>query len=286
MGNEALEMNVRLEALKVGSTRLEYHHKAARQGGLPRDPIVLLHPWRGCWQFWNSTLRALPEYDCYAPDLYSLGAGGNTEFASPAGLAEATNALIDARRLQRCIVIGNSMGGLAAQVLAVRLRERVSTLILVGTGASGIQRRVADLYAVLRRSSDRRVVREMITALLAREPESASEMDAFVDALMTADKEFVVATVAKALELDVRPHLGSISARTLIVRGELDTLRTREHARELLAGIPNSEAVEIAGAGHSPQVDSSPLFTKVLRQFLERGLVGGSATSVPESGMQ
>ena len=50
--------------------------------------------------------------------------------------------------------------------------------------------------------------------------------------------------------------------------GELDAARTRAHVEELLAGIPLSTALEIAGAGHSPQVDSPEAFARGLRDFL------------------
>jgi pimeloyl-ACP methyl ester carboxylesterase len=35
-----------------------------------------------------------------------------------------------------------------------------------------------------------------------------------------------------------------------------------------LAGIPSSDAVEIPGGGHSPQVDSPQAFSQLVRNFL------------------
>jgi pimeloyl-ACP methyl ester carboxylesterase len=71
-----------------------------------------------------------------------------------------------------------------------------------------------------------------------------------------------------AFALDLRPELPKVTAPTLIVRGELDAARTRAHVEELLAGIPNSTALEIPQAGHSPQVDSPEAFSRALRGFL------------------
>ena len=77
------------EFLEISNARLEYH---CRRPLIRRhdEPIILLHPWFGCWQFWRQTVDALPEFETYAVDLYSLGAGDHWEqFASPQGLARA-----------------------------------------------------------------------------------------------------------------------------------------------------------------------------------------------------
>ena len=90
----------------------------------------------------------------------------------------------------------------------------------------------------------------------------------FVDAVMSANKDFMGAELNDAFDLDLRPVLPKITASTLVVRGELDSARTRTHVEELLAGIPESTALEIPGAGHSPQVDSPKAFSRAIRCFL------------------
>jgi pimeloyl-ACP methyl ester carboxylesterase len=70
--------------------------------------------------------------------------------------------------------------------------------------------------------------------------------------------------------LDLRPLLGAIEAPTLVVRGEQDSIRTRDHADELTAGIRGARMVEIPGAGHSPMVDSTASFNRILLDFLSR----------------
>ena len=52
-----------------------------------------------------------------------------------------------------------------------------------------------------------------------------------------------------AFQLDLRPTLPRITAPTLVVRGEFDAARTPAHVAELLAGIPDSRAMEIQAAG-------------------------------------
>ena len=83
-----------------------------------------------------------------------------------------------------------------------------------------------------------------------------------------ANKEFMDMVLTNAFKLDLRPTLSAVAASILIVRGELDASRTPAHVQELLAGIPNSRAAEIAGAGHSVQMDSPQAFTTLIRRFL------------------
>jgi 3-oxoadipate enol-lactonase len=258
-------------SIEVSGGRLEFHRRRPLTGG-PAWPVLLLHPWFGCWQFWNRTVDALPEFDTLSVDLYSLGTSANwQEFASPEGLARAVGMLLDALRIDRCSVIGNSMGGIAAQVLAAAKSDRIERLVLVGTGARtvGVKpdwRQAMDEW--IAGPPDREFAARMVGALLARRPDDPREFEVFVDMVMNANKAFMGTVLTNAFKLDLRPRLSGITASTLIIRGELDASRTRAHVEELLAGIPDSRAVEIPGAGHSVQVDSPQAFSELVRGFL------------------
>ena len=86
--------------------------------------------------------------------------------------------------------------------------------------------------------------------------------------VLQANRAFMGSVLNRAFSLDLRPVLPKITASTLVIRGELDAARTRTHVEEFLAGIPESTALEIPGAGHSPQVDSPEAFSRAIRGFL------------------
>jgi pimeloyl-ACP methyl ester carboxylesterase len=258
------------EFVEISNARLEY--RCRRPLIRRHEPIILLHPWFGCWQFWRQTVDALPEFETYAVDLYSLGAGDQWEqFASPQGLALAVGAMIESLNVSRCSVIANSMGGIAAQALAAAESNRIKKLVLVGTGARtvGVKpdfRQALDHWIAGYRS--RQFTERLVDSLIARRPEDPQEFETFVDMVIGANKSFIGSVLTKAFDLDLRPNLPKIIASTLIIRGELDAARTHAHVEELLAGIPNSNAVEIRGGGHSPQVDSPQAFSELVRNFL------------------
>jgi 3-oxoadipate enol-lactonase len=162
------------------------------------------------------------------------------------------------------------MGGIAAQALSATRGEQIGRLVLVGTGARtvGVKpefRRALDDW--IAGEADRAFTERLVDALLARRPER-QEFERFVETVVNANKAFMGAVLNSAFGLDLRPVLPKITASTLVIRGELDAARTRAHVEELLAGIPKSTALEIPGAGHSPQVDSPEAFSRAIRGFL------------------
>jgi pimeloyl-ACP methyl ester carboxylesterase len=258
------------QAVSVDGADLKYQYRSA--AGTSRGKVVLLHPWFGCWQFWRHTVDDLPEFDTYAVDLYSLGRADNwRDFASPYGIARAVTLMMDALHIERCALIGNSMGGIAGQALAAAEGERVEKLLLVGTGArtTGVKPDFrASLDAWIAGGEDRPFTERLVDALLARRPNDLQEFETFVDMVANANKAFMGTVLTNAFALDLRPVLPRITASTIVVRGERDAARTPRHVEELLAGIPKSRATEIPGGGHSPQVDSPQAFSAIARRFL------------------
>lgn len=259
----------------LGSTTLKYHVVNNDVGG---TPVLFLHPWFGCWQFWDETVRALPGVRSYLLDLYSLGDGDWQPFAGPEGLGRAIQAFMDTQKIGQCTLVGNSMGGIAAQALAASAPNRFDKLVLIGTGAS-TDRIKPDFMARLREwvsgtavspESDRAAAAVLVGSLLARRPAAEKTWATYVDAVMSANRPYMADMLEQAFVLDLRPRLGAITAEALIIRGARDNARTQEHVQDMLDGIAISSYVEIADAGHSPMVDSTEAFIPLVKDFLAK----------------
>src|SRR5262249_30471708 len=75
------------ESAEVAGGKLVLHRRRPADGR-SAGTVILLHPWFGCWQFWNRTVDALPAFEAISVDLYSLGDRADwREFAGPEGLA-------------------------------------------------------------------------------------------------------------------------------------------------------------------------------------------------------
>jgi 3-oxoadipate enol-lactonase len=248
-------------------------HYVRRGTGSGHAPIVALHPWFGCWQFWLPVVERFPERDWVLVDLYSGAAAISADDNSFDGLAAAVTALIGEVADGPVVLAGNSTGGLVAQTIAIAGRPPLEALVLVGTGASAVGI-PAPFRATLAEWLDAEgaptpeLTRSAVRSLLAADPDPAT-FEVYADAVASADYPFLSAVLRGVLGRDLTDQLPGIDVSTLVVRGEQDAARTEEHVRILCAGIPDCTSVEIAGAGHSPMVDRPELFGSALRDFLD-----------------
>jgi 3-oxoadipate enol-lactonase len=237
------------------------------------EPLLLLHPWFGSWRFWLPVTSLLPDRRCIMPDLYSLSYGAWEGVATPADLAAAVLAIMDDLGIERADVVGNSLGGMVALMLAIEHPDRVRRLVLVGTGpytrganplfTAEVGKWIDDPAAARRLGAARPV------AVVTHHEIDPDEFAACVEMIEAADPQYVGSVLKSARELDLRPELSRVTAPTLVVRGACDPIRTREHSEALLAGIADAQGVEMEGAGHAPYVDDPETFVAELRRFLD-----------------
>ncbi len=111
---------------------------AVARWGDPEAPAVLaVHGLTSSHAFWMLVAAELgDEVSLLAPDLRGRGRSG--AIPGPFGIdvhARDLVAVLDAAGAGEAVVVGHSMGGFVAAVLAVRSPERVSRLVLVDGGA-------------------------------------------------------------------------------------------------------------------------------------------------------
>lgn len=101
-------------------------------GGAGRPPLVLLHGMLGSSRNWQTTGRELAEnFHVFALDLRNHGSSPHADEQSYAAMADDVLAWLDAQGIARATLMGHSMGGKTAMLLACRHPERVERLIIV-----------------------------------------------------------------------------------------------------------------------------------------------------------
>ncbi len=99
-------------------------------------PILALHGHPGSGRSLSVFTNHLSKrYQTFAPDLRGYG---KSRFQGNFAMEEHLNdleALIDRFQIEKCLVLGWSLGGILAMELALRLPQRVTGLILVATAA-------------------------------------------------------------------------------------------------------------------------------------------------------
>jgi esterase len=181
-------------------------------------------------------------------------------------LATDAAALLDALGVERAHLVGYSMGGAVAQVLALDHADRVATLTLVSTTPGlgderlpmaadwFVERMAARLWEPPPRAHEERVawVVDLYRMLAGPryafdEPGQAALAAAELERAWYPESGHGVATGGSPSRLD---RLAGIAARTLVVHGTADPVFAVAHAEALAAGIPGAQLVLVEGLGH------------------------------------
>ncbi len=174
-------------------------------------------------------------------------------------------------------VIGHSMGGVIAQLLALRHPERVDSLVLTATACHHHMWRrelLAEWASIALERGMREVSRRSMRWLVG--PRSFRRYWpalGIVGPLALNVPAHTFAAQARAiLDADdsLRERLVEVRVPTLIVSGSQDILTPTADGEELAHRIPGAELVIISGAAHGFPVEHALTFNRLLGDFLGR----------------
>jgi pimeloyl-ACP methyl ester carboxylesterase len=206
------------------------------------------------------------------------GSGDTPRSPEPLVLDDVADALVrtavDAG-VDRFTVLGYSLGTAVAVRIAVRHPERVTGLVLTAGFAYPDNRiRLAvRIWRDLLAAGDRVLLARYLTLVGT----GATHLNALgpvqVEAAVSALADFVPAGSPEHVDLvtavDTRSDLPRVKAPSLVVATAEDGLAAPEHSRQLAAGIPGAELVEIA-AGHSIAAEARDEWLAAIRSLLAR----------------
>lgn len=92
------------------------------------EALVLLHGFGEDHRIWEQLAPALTAYRVILPDLPGTGSSPFDERLSIESMAEAVKELLDAIGIDRCVIIGHSMGGYVALAFAEQWGDRLNGL--------------------------------------------------------------------------------------------------------------------------------------------------------------
>ena len=183
------------------------------------------------------------------------------------------------------IVLGNSFGGMLAQIYATRYPESCSRLVLVSTTPSYDFFAEATAIAEERATDEqKRVMPSLFEGKVRTEAEYHQwwevmlplyfhRYDSVVGAAMlgrTVGNPEVARYMFDQVipHYDVRAQLGAIMAPTLVIAGRHDWITPPTQGEEIHRLIPRSEYVVFEKSGHMPFIEEQDDFLAVVRRFL------------------
>lgn len=270
----------------VATSRLRHSVAEAGSG----EPLLLVHGFTGAKEDFADFLDGFADrgWHVVAPDLRGHGASDaptDEEAYSLEEMAADVLALADTLGWETFDLLGHSMGGMVAQVLALQVPERLRSLVLMDTGhgpVEGLEPAVVALAAeVVRTEGVERLLEISAELESIRAPRTPSEVRVreeragyieFGDRKMRASAAAMYAAMIQLLASaeDRLDALRDLDVRTLVVVGEEDAGFVGPSER-LAETIPGATLEVIADAAHAPQFENPDRWWKVVSRFLEGG---------------
>jgi len=239
--------------------------------------VVLLHGLGSCAEDWFLLQApALSQrYRVLMPDQRGHGRSDKPPgpYAVPQ-MADDVAGFLDATGTGSAHVVGLSLGGAVAQVLAVWHPERVRSLVLVNTFAYLRPEGWTEWRLTLTRFGTLLVnpafhARLVVEELFPRPGQAGLRRVAF-QRLCANDPAAYRAAMMAAARYDGRRDLGRIRAPTLVVAGLEDTVVPLRAKEELASGIPGARLITIPRSGHATPTDQPVMFNRTLLDFLRQ----------------
>jgi 3-oxoadipate enol-lactonase len=236
--------------------RIKIYYERAGTG----TPILFITGLGGGHQSWAPVVeQSKDRYECVTFD--NRGIGKSSKPPSGYTMSDATRdtlGLLEALSIPQAHIIGQSMGGLVAQNIALERPECAFSLVLLGSFAAGDPR----LNHVL---SSRRVMQKRMTryeyfwALAAwlfgpQTLARAGFVDSFAKMAASNPHPQSVRAFSQLVDgiaqFDNRARLKDIRRPTLVMVGEQDILTPPYLSRALAEGIPGAKLEVLPGVGH------------------------------------
>lgn len=233
--------------------------------------VILIHGLGGSRNVWAGTVAALPGHRYHLVQINGFGGsapGANADGPVAGPVAAEIARYIQVQRLVRPAVIGHSMGGVIAMMLATRVPAAVGRVMVVdilpapATGYGFAGGGSSDLFDRLREQfTSTPGGRQMFGQLMNRFGMGATNSD------VTANALHELATT------DLGPQLPRLRSPLTVVyaappRDEADPRGLGRTYAAAYAGAPDKRLVPIAGAGHMVMLDKPTEFAAAVRGFL------------------
>jgi 3-oxoadipate enol-lactonase len=239
--------------------------------GAGEPTLIFLHYWGGSARTWRAvTSRLSGEFRCVAYDQRGWGTSdAPSEGYSIADLAADATHIIHALKIDRYVLVGHSMGGKVAQLLASQRPQGLKGLVLVAPAAPTPQ----DIPQIARQQQlhaydNRENAMQALAFLTVRMPASDVVEQIIADNFAGSPQAKLAWPTSSAYE-DISAHVKDIAVPTLVVAGEQDRQDPLEqHQREVLPRVPGAKLQVIPECGHLVPIDQPDQLANAIRTFV------------------
>lgn len=261
---------------------------AVAEAGVGGRPLLLVHGFTGAKEDFTEWLDPLATRGWHAVAPDHRGHGSSSQPASDDAysftiLAHDMLGLADALGWERFALLGHSMGGMVAQVMAVEAPSRLTGLVLMDTGHGPVAGLDPDLAAAAVAIARERGMDGLVEIM----KEHTSPLDTAAHQRLVAQRPGY-AEFGEGKMRATSPHLyAAMTALFVSSPDRLDDLATLPRtlpalvivgdqdrpfiaaSERMTAAIPGAVLAVIADAGHSPQFENPDGWWTALTEFLD-----------------
>ena len=230
--------------------------------------IILLHGLMGAVSNFENTINEIPKHG-YRVILPMLPLYNMPILKTNVNeLATFINKFVKDLNLKEYSLLGNSLGGHVALILALKYPKKIKKLIL--SGSSGLYENT--LGGKFPKRGDYNYIKTK-TEEVFFDPQKATKklIDEVFDIVNNRDKVLRVLMMAKsAIRHNMKNDLKNITQKTCIIWGKNDKVTPPHVGEEFHDEIPNSDLFWIDKCGHAPMMEHPKKFNEIMLSWIKK----------------
>lgn len=229
--------------------------------------VLLVHGWMVSGRVWDRLLPLLPDFGLIVPDLPGSGATPANDDATLGGWLADLTAFCETQDLQGAHLVGHSMGGQLAALLATKLPQRFKTLTLMNpVPVQGLDF-PAELQPLFRDCGGDRENIGRIIDMSCRALDDAGRELLVEDGLNTVPQ--TIRTSFDAFRSgDSEASLTHATMPATIIATDDPFLPAAFLQTAVVDRLSNARLVNLPGPGHYPQIEMPRKTAELLRNLL------------------
>lgn len=249
---------------------IRMHYELVGEG----ETLVLVHGLGSSAEDWEEpAAKFARHFRVIVPSMRGFGLSDKPPGPySVAQFASDLLALLEHLNIDRCHLLGFSMGGAIAFQFALDAPGRLCSLIIVNSVPSfemdTLRKRfmVASRVVMARVLGMERVVR-ILSNRVFPEPHQKEAREKIIARHKTNSKESYLAAINALAGWSIRPRLGDLKMPALIVASDQDYTSVEEK-QSTVAAMPNARLGVIANSRHVTYADQPEAFNRMVLEFL------------------
>jgi len=230
--------------------------------------LIFLHYWGGSSATWEDTIGELARtHRCIAVDLRGWGASskGDIDYSLDA-MADDVVALINKLDLRDYILVGHSMGGKIAQIVATRQPDGLKGLALVAPAPPTPLPTPQEMRDQMLAALETREGTHAVIPMLAAKPFGEKSLQTFVESSLVGDSRARRAWCETGMDYDLTGDVGKVIVPIRIIVGTKDGIEPEASLRASFDKFyPGTDYAVLEGVGHMSPLEAPAELAEAIR---------------------